>query len=110
MPLFSVVRDQKLSRYAMGTCEFDNGIGDSFHIQIYWKDYGFFQRPVRYYSVYDTGLFDGQKFEISEEDAMAIRARYDKKWGYVDWKGDWVPGTHQKTPPIIWTRPGFNPA
>jgi RHS repeat-associated protein len=65
------------------------------------KDPGFFYND--YYKTYISGILKGHTIELSSSQYYKEEKKRDEKYGYFDWKGDYVPG---KVPPIYVDRPG----
>jgi hypothetical protein len=48
---------------------------------------------------YTSGPLTGATSELSNSQVRAFNTEGQKRWGYMDWKGDFVPGTERKSLP-----------
>jgi hypothetical protein len=90
--VFQIARELKTSRYSFERLTYDDDLG-TYVVQSHWRGaWGVITgKPWEYDKVYLTGsrLFNR---ELSEHEYNKYVEEAEKKYGYLDWKGDYVPG------------------
>lgn len=90
-------RDQKMSQYVWAPLP----LLDSGGVFTLWQeDRGIF-RSNDYYKKYKSGPLEGQMVPITTYEWDELRQEAEYLWGYVDWKGDFVPGLLRPKLPVI---------
>jgi hypothetical protein len=89
-------KEMKMSNYVMGTLIFQDVLGNHFYLQR--QRTGIF-RWDRFYRIYIDGTFAGQRDEVDRWFYDDCKEEYEKREGYINWLGDFVPGTERKELP-----------
>jgi RHS repeat-associated protein len=64
-----------------------------------------FWNADKYYKSYLSGSCKDKRIYIDKAEAKRILQNYEALYGYVDWKGDFVPGIRRKSLPVLPYRP-----
>lgn len=95
----SMARDEMIARQGIqfGPWEFADE-GGKFVVE-YWNQY---RIPfwIKGQKRYIEGEKDGQVVPMTGSEVLEYKREGEKRWGYIDWKGQFVPGTERKSLPV----------